>query len=37
MAVEPGGGAGEEFRKLIEDDIKKFGDVARAAKLEFPQ
>jgi tripartite-type tricarboxylate transporter receptor subunit TctC len=37
MAVNPGGGPGEEFRKLIETDIKKFGDVVKAANLTFEQ
>jgi len=37
MAVNPGGGPGEEFRKLIDADIKKFSDIAAAAKLDFPQ
>jgi tripartite-type tricarboxylate transporter receptor subunit TctC len=37
MAVNPGGGPGEEFRKLIEADIKKFGDVVKAANLKFEQ
>ena len=37
MAVDPGGGPGEEFRRLIEADIKKFGDVVAAANLKFEQ
>ena len=37
MAVNPGGGPGEEFRKLIEGDIKKFGEVVQAANLKFEQ
>jgi len=37
MAVNPGGGPGEDFRKLIEADIKKFGDVVKAANLTFEQ
>jgi tripartite-type tricarboxylate transporter receptor subunit TctC len=37
MAVNPGGGPGEEFRKLIETDIKKFGEVVKAANLTFEQ
>jgi tripartite-type tricarboxylate transporter receptor subunit TctC len=37
MAVNPGGGPGEEFRKLIEADIKKFAEVAKAANLKFEQ
>jgi tripartite-type tricarboxylate transporter receptor subunit TctC len=35
MAVNPGGGPGEEFRKRIDDDIKLFADVAKAANLKF--
>ena len=37
MAVNPGGGPGEEFRQLIDADIKKFADVAKAANLKFEQ
>jgi tripartite-type tricarboxylate transporter receptor subunit TctC len=37
MAVNPGGGPGEEFRQLIDNDIKKFADVAKAANLKFEQ
>jgi tripartite-type tricarboxylate transporter receptor subunit TctC len=37
MAVNPGGGPGEEFRRLIDADIKKFADVAKAANLKFEQ
>jgi tripartite-type tricarboxylate transporter receptor subunit TctC len=37
MAVNPGGGPGEEFRRLIEGDIKKFGEVVKAANLKFEQ
>jgi tripartite-type tricarboxylate transporter receptor subunit TctC len=37
MAVDPGGPTGDEFKKTIEADIETFGDVAKAAKLEFPQ
>ena len=35
MAVNPGGGPGEEFRSRIESDIKLFGDVVKAANLKF--
>jgi tripartite-type tricarboxylate transporter receptor subunit TctC len=35
MAVNPGGGPGEEFRKKIESDIKLFADVVKAANLKF--
>jgi tripartite-type tricarboxylate transporter receptor subunit TctC len=37
MAVTPGGPTGDEFKKLIDADIKTFTDVVTAAKLEFPQ
>jgi tripartite-type tricarboxylate transporter receptor subunit TctC len=35
MAVNPGGGPGEEFRKKIDGDIKIFADVVKAANLKF--
>ena len=35
MAVNPGGGPGEEFRKRIDSDIKMFADVVKAAELKF--
>jgi tripartite-type tricarboxylate transporter receptor subunit TctC len=35
MAVNPGGGPGEEFRSRIEGDIKLFGNVVKAANLKF--
>jgi tripartite-type tricarboxylate transporter receptor subunit TctC len=37
MAVNPGGGPGDEFRKMIEGDIKKYADVVKAANLTFEQ
>jgi tripartite-type tricarboxylate transporter receptor subunit TctC len=37
MAVKPGGPTGAAFKKLIDDEIKTYGDVVNAAKLEFPQ
>jgi tripartite-type tricarboxylate transporter receptor subunit TctC len=37
MAVEPGGGPGEEFRKMIDAEIQKYVEVVKAANLEFPQ
>ncbi|MGC1695890.1 MAG: tripartite tricarboxylate transporter substrate binding protein [Pseudolabrys sp.] len=37
MAVTPGGPTGDAFKKMIEADIKTFGDVVTAAKLTFPQ
>ncbi len=35
MAVTPGGGSSEEFRAMIDADIKTTADVVTAAKLEF--
>src|SRR5262252_1023749 len=37
MAVDPGGGPGEEFRKKIDGDIKVFADVVKAANLKFEE
>src|SRR5215470_15185392 len=37
MAVNPGGGPGEEFRKKIDADIKVFADVVKAANLKFEE
>jgi len=37
MAVTPGGPTGKAFEKLIDDDIKVYVDVVKAAKLDFPQ
>jgi len=37
MAVNPGGGAGEEFRNKIDGDIKVFADVVKAANLKFEE
>jgi tripartite-type tricarboxylate transporter receptor subunit TctC len=37
MAVDPGGGSGEEFRGRIEADIKRFTDIVKAANLNFEQ
>ena len=37
MAVNPGGGPGEEFRKAIDGDIKVFADVVAAAHLKFEE
>ena len=37
MAVNPGGGPGDEFRKRIDTDIKMFADVVKAANLKFEQ
>jgi tripartite-type tricarboxylate transporter receptor subunit TctC len=35
MAVTPGGNSSEEFRAMIDADINKFSDVAKAANLKF--
>jgi tripartite-type tricarboxylate transporter receptor subunit TctC len=37
MAVNPGGGPGEEFRRMIDVDIKRYADVVKAADLKFEQ
>jgi tripartite-type tricarboxylate transporter receptor subunit TctC len=37
MAVNPGGGPGEEFRKKIDGDIEVFADVVKAANLKFEE
>jgi tripartite-type tricarboxylate transporter receptor subunit TctC len=37
MAVNPGGGPGEEFRKAIDSDIKVFAGVVEAANLKFDE
>jgi tripartite-type tricarboxylate transporter receptor subunit TctC len=37
MAVNPGGGPSEEFRKIIDDDIKSFVEIVKAADLKFEQ
>jgi len=37
MAVKPGGGPGEEFRHMIDGDIRKFSEIAKAANLTFDQ
>jgi tripartite-type tricarboxylate transporter receptor subunit TctC len=35
MAVNPGGGSGEEFRLMIDADIRKYVDIVKAANLKF--
>jgi tripartite-type tricarboxylate transporter receptor subunit TctC len=35
MAVNPGGGSGEEFRRMIEADIEKISGIVKAANLKF--
>jgi tripartite-type tricarboxylate transporter receptor subunit TctC len=37
MAVNPGSGPGEEFRKKIDADIRVFADVVKAANLKFEE
>ena len=37
MAVEPGGGSPEDFKRMIEADIVKYKDVVRAANLHFEE
>jgi tripartite-type tricarboxylate transporter receptor subunit TctC len=37
MAVTPGGPTGDDFKKIIDADIKTIADVVAAAKLTFPQ
>jgi tripartite-type tricarboxylate transporter receptor subunit TctC len=35
MAVTPGGGTGEQFRKMIDADIQNYVSVVKAANLKF--
>jgi len=35
MAVTPGGPTGDAFKKRIDDDIKSFAEVVKAANLTF--
>ena len=37
MAVNPGGNSSEDFRKIVDADIIKFGKVVKAANLHFEQ
>ncbi len=37
MAVQPGGGSGEEFARIIDKDIQSFVEVVKAANLKFEQ
>jgi tripartite-type tricarboxylate transporter receptor subunit TctC len=37
MAVNPGGGPGADFRKIIDADIQKFGEIVKAANLKFAE
>jgi tripartite-type tricarboxylate transporter receptor subunit TctC len=35
MAVDPGGGAADEFARLIDGDIRKYVEIVKAANLKF--
>ena len=35
MAYDPGGGTAADFARLVEEDIRVFGEVVRAAGLKF--
>jgi tripartite-type tricarboxylate transporter receptor subunit TctC len=35
MGVDPEGGSGDDFRRVIERDIARFSDIVRAANLKF--
>ena len=35
MAVDPDGGSGEDFRRAIERDVERVGEIVRAANLKF--
>ena len=37
MAVTPGGGSSDEFRKMIDADIKTYVEVVKAANLKFEE
>ncbi len=37
MAVNPGGGPPEEFRRMIDAEIKSYADVVKAANLTFEE
>jgi hypothetical protein len=37
MAVDPGGGSSDDFRKMIDADIKTYVEVVKAANLKFEQ
>jgi tripartite-type tricarboxylate transporter receptor subunit TctC len=37
LAVNPGGATPEQFSKIIQSDIVKFGDVVKAANLKFEE
>jgi tripartite-type tricarboxylate transporter receptor subunit TctC len=35
MGVDPEGGSGDDFRRIIERDIARFSDIVKAANLKF--
>ena len=37
MAVNPGGGPADEFSRMIDADIKTYGDVVKSANLTFEE
>jgi tripartite-type tricarboxylate transporter receptor subunit TctC len=37
LAVTPGGGSPDDFRRIVEDDIGKVRDVVKAANLKFEE
>jgi tripartite-type tricarboxylate transporter receptor subunit TctC len=37
MAVDPGGATPDQFSKIIQSDVVKFGDVVKAANLKFEE
>ena len=37
MATDPGGMSSADFARVIEADIKLFGEVAKAANLKFEE
>ena len=37
LAVAPGGGPPDDFRRIVEDDIVKVRDVVKAANLTFEE
>jgi tripartite-type tricarboxylate transporter receptor subunit TctC len=37
MAVSPGGGSPEDFKRMVDGDIVKFGEVIKAANLKFEE
>jgi tripartite-type tricarboxylate transporter receptor subunit TctC len=37
MAVDPGGGSPEEFKRMIDADIVKYVEIVKAANLRFEE